>query len=154
MAGLVVRRASVVDLDAVEALERDCFSLDAQSRRSLLYLLTQANCQIWLAEQGEMLLGDVIVLFRKRSDIARIYSIAVAGAARGQGVAAALLRHGEQIAAQAHCTRMQAEVRISNRASRALFCAHGYAEIATLAAYYSACGGGHEDGLKLEKNLC
>jgi len=154
MAALAVRPASVIDLDGIEALERECFSLDAQSRRSLRYLLTQAHGQIWLAERDATLLGDIILLYRKRSAIARIYSIAVSRAARGQGVAAALLAHGEVAARQADCSRMQAEVRVSNEASRGLFAAHGYAEIATLAAYYSASGGGHEDGVKLGKRLC
>lgn len=153
MKPVTVRLADIVDLDAVEALERDCFSLDAQSRRSLLYLLTRAHGQTWLAEQDGVLLGDVIVLYRKRSDVARIYSIAVAAAARGRGVAAALLARSEAAARHAGRTIMQAEVRVSNSASRGLFAAHGYAEIATLGAYYSASGGGHEDGLKLEKRL-
>lgn len=150
---LAVRPASVIDLDGIESLERECFSLDAQSRRSLRYLITQAHARIWLAEQDGALLGDLIVLYRKRSIIARIYSIAVSRAARGQGVAAALLAHGEVAARQADCRTMQAEVRVSNSASRGFFVAHGYTEIATLAAYYSASGGGHEDGLKLERRL-
>lgn len=53
--------------------------------------------------------------------MARLYSIAVGGAARGRGIAAVLLSAGEARARSRGCTMMRAEARESNRASWALF---------------------------------
>ena len=48
---------------------------------------------------------------------------------------------------------MRAEARLSNGASRGLFADAGYREIARLVDYYPGSNGGHEDGVRLEKQL-
>ncbi|WP_353250792.1 GNAT family N-acetyltransferase [Salinisphaera sp. T31B1] len=144
-----VRRALGRDLDAIEALERACFTIDAQSRRSLAYLLGRANSAVFLAEADSVVLGDVIVLYRRSSLVARVYSIAVAVPARGRGVARALLSAAEEDARARGCRTMHAEARTGNLASRALFTTNGYDTGARLAAYYPD----GEDGIRLFKRL-
>lgn len=146
------RRADIADLDAIEALEQACFDTDAQSRSSLRYLLLRAHADIWLAFENDHALGYVCVLYRANSRVARIYSIAVDGRARGRGIGLALLAAAERAATSRGCRTLRAEVRRGNAASCALFRSHGYREREILPGYY-AVGGmpGREDGLRLEK---
>ncbi|GAB3670687.1 GNAT family N-acetyltransferase [Salinisphaera aquimarina] len=146
---LFFRPAKAGDLGAVEALERDCFSVDAQSRRSLSHLIGQANADVLLAESIEGLRGSVIVLYRRGALVARVYSIAVAARARGQGVGTALLGAAQDVAVGRGCRTLRAEARVSNTGSLALFERAGYRRGASLPAYYPD----GEDGVRLEKPL-
>ena len=153
----VIRAAALADLDSVHALEQTCFAADtradAQSRRSLRYLITQARADFMLALDAGRVVADVIVLYRNNSGIARLYSIAVDEAARGRGLAGVLLGEAEAAARRRGCRALRAEARLSNRASRALFARAGYRESARLPGYYSGNDGTYEDGIRLEKIL-
>lgn len=144
-----IRAATAADLDAILALEQRSFDRDAQTRRSLRYLLTRANAVNIAAERNGRLAGYLTLLLRRGARAARVYSIAVDAAARGQGLAAQLLSAAESHAIQRGCNRMVCEVRASNRASLALFTSHGYQRKRDLPAYYP----GGEDGVRLEKRL-
>lgn len=145
---MTIRAASGRDLDAIHRLETRCFSLDAQSRRSLRYLLTRANAAAWVAENNGAVVAYAVLLFRRGARGARLYSIAVDPAVRGGGVARALLSIAENEARARGCRRVRAEVRRGNKASRALFAAAGYRETAVLPEYYP----GGEDGIRLQKD--
>ncbi len=149
---LPIRRATIADLNAVDALERSCFTRDAQSRRSLRYLLCQAHADIWLAGAVRPL-GYVCVLYRMNSGVARVYSVAVSAQAQGRGVGAALLGAAECAVRRRGCHTLRAEVRQGNAASRGLFRASGYREYARLPGYYANGAVGAEDGLRLQKRL-
>jgi ribosomal protein S18 acetylase RimI-like enzyme len=94
-------------------------------------------------------IGASVIFFRRGSDIARIYSLAVAAESRGLGVGDALLDASEH-SAQAHqCKRMRLEVRRDNPQAQRLYARRGYSGIGERAAYY-------EDGmdaLRYEKHL-
>lgn len=144
-----IRTADGDDLDALRRLETRCFDLDAQSRRSLRHLLTRANAAIRVVDGDAGLFAGAILLFRRGTRSARLYSVAVAPEARGEGLARRLLADAERLAAARGCRRLRAEVRRSNIASRALFAAGGYRERACLPGYYA----GGESGIRLEKEL-
>lgn len=145
---MTIRAAGSEDLDAICRLEARCFDPDAQSRRSLRHLLTRAHAAAWVAENGGAVVAYAVLLFRRGTRSARLYSIAVDPAARGGGVARALLLAAENEAWARGCRRVRAEVRRSNKASRALFAAAGYRETAVLPGYYP----GGEDGIRLQKD--
>lgn len=144
-----IRPVEPADLDTIVALEQRCFDRDAQTRRSLRYLLTRANAINIAAEQHSRLIGYLTLLLRRGARTARVYSIAVEAAARGQGLAARLLAAAEDRATRLGCNRMVCEVRASNRASLALFAGRGYQRKRDLPAYYP----GGEDGVRLEMRL-
>lgn len=150
MSGAVaIRRAKPADLAALIRLEQGSFTLDRQSPRSLAYLLTRAHALNWVAEQGGQVGAALIVLLRRRSRVARVYSIAVDASLRGQGVGREMLRSAEQQALQLGCRCMRCEVRADNRASRALFAAAGYLEFARTPEYYAD----GKTALRLQKRL-
>lgn len=148
-----IRRAVPADLEALMALERGSFAQDAQSRRSMRHLIERAHGELRVADAAGRLLGYLMLLYRRGTRVARIYSIAVASEARGQGLARRLVDDAEQCARAVGCTALSAEARQSNRASRALFAACGFAERKRLVDYYEADEHGHEDGVRLVKPL-
>lgn len=144
-----VRPADGDDLDALCRLEALCFDLDAQSRRSLRHLLYRAHAAVWVVERGGEIIAYAALLFRRGTRSARLYSIAVATAARGTGAGRALLAAAEAAARERGCRRLRAEVRAGNTASRGLFAAAGYREVDALPGYYP----GGESGIRLQKDL-
>ena len=73
-----VRKAERGDVDALSELEHRVFATDRLSRPSLRRFLTSPSAEVIVARHGERLTGSAIVLFRPRSVVARLYSIAVA----------------------------------------------------------------------------
>src|SRR5512139_2352451 len=73
-----VRPAERGDVDALAALEHRVFATDRLSRRSLQRFLKSPAADVLVAQDESGLVGNAIVLFRPRSLIARLYSIAVA----------------------------------------------------------------------------
>jgi hypothetical protein len=76
---VICRKAERDDLAELVALEHSVFTTDRFSRRSLQRLLPATL----VAEHEGQLIGSAIVLFRRRSTIARLYSLAVAPCAHG-----------------------------------------------------------------------
>src|SRR5690606_7739311 len=88
--GFVVRHAARRDLESLVKLEEG-FPGDRISRASLSRLLSRESAEIFVAEAGEEVVGDAIVLFRSGFKTARLYSMIVSPAVRGRGGARSLL---------------------------------------------------------------
>src|SRR5262245_32445344 len=114
VADVRVRKAERGDIDALIDLEHRVFATDRLSRRSLRQFLQSRSAEVIVAEHGERLAGTAIVLFRPRSLLARLYSIAVAPAMGGRGVAAMLLAAAEAAAAARGCRAIRLEVHVTN----------------------------------------
>jgi len=144
----LVRSAHYGDLPELLRLE-DLFPGDRLSRRSFLHLLQHGHADLLVSEGTDELVGDAVVLYRRESTTARLYSIVVTPLARRYGVGRALLEASEA-AARAHGrTGMVLEVREGNSAALALYYRAGYRSIKHLPAYY-------QDGaaaLRLRKSL-
>tara|TARA_B100001939_G_C16777144_1_gene545274 strand:+ start:280 stop:735 length:456 start_codon:yes stop_codon:yes gene_type:complete len=148
----VIRDATAADLPALMALERAAFAADAQTARSMRWLVDRANSRFRVIEAPGgvgALSGYCVLLFRRGSRVARLYSIAVDSAARGQGIGARLVADALASATKRGDTVMRAEARMSNRSSRGLFAAAGFVETERLVDYYP----GPEDGIRLKKQL-
>src|SRR5262249_4136377 len=82
-----IRKAAHDDLDALVQLEHHVFTTDRLSRRSLQRFLASPTAEVLVADDGgNHLVGTAIVLFRPRSAVARLYSIAVAPHLGGRGL--------------------------------------------------------------------
>lgn len=144
-----LRPGTIADLPALESIEQASFTGDKLSRRSLRHLLTRAHAFNLVAEREGRVVGYVSVLLRRGSDIARVYSLAVDPAARGERIGARLLADAEQAAKRAGCARVRLEVRADNGAAIHRYLEAGYVRFAMVPGYY-------EDGetaLKFEKPL-
>lgn len=121
-----VRRADLVDLDALLALETRVFRSDRISRAQYRRHIDSDSALVLVATEDGMLLGSAVVFFRRGSCSARLYSLASAPESRGRGVGAALLGAAERAARQRHCQRMRLEVRVGNRTAQKLYETRGY----------------------------
>jgi ribosomal-protein-alanine acetyltransferase len=148
-AAIRLRPAVMADLDALEALEERVFTGDRISRRSFRRFLSRPQDELILAEQGGALLGYALVLFRAGTALARLYSIAVAPEAAGQGLGARLLEAAEGAALARDCVLLRLEVRADNARAIALYQARGYRQFGRHERYYQD----QQDALRFEKRL-
>jgi len=130
-----IRRAVASDLDAILDLER-LFPGDRMSRASLRRFLLAERAAVWVVVWRGAVAGALVMLTRKNSEWARVYSLAVDPAARGQGLGTRLVRTAEREARKRGCIGISLEVRTDNGPARALYARLGYQEVAALPAYY------------------
>jgi [ribosomal protein S18]-alanine N-acetyltransferase len=143
-----IRRATLADVEALVALERD-FPSDRLSRRNFCHLLTRANADVHVCLHARHVIGNAVVLYRRGGHAARLYSIVVSPAARGRGAASALLRAAETGARRRHCERVTLEVRPGNNAAIRLYEKFGYAMTRRIAGFYQD----GRDALRFERTL-
>ena len=126
---LRVRTAEPGDIDALMELEHRVFATDRLSRRSLRRFLKSPTAEVLVAEEaGGHLAGTAIVLFRPRSAVARLYSIAVAPHMGGRGVGPMLLAAAEAAAIARDCGSIRLEVHETNHAAISRYRKSGYRE--------------------------
>lgn len=145
----VIRKATIDDIDALAALERNSFRGDVLSRRQFRYLLIRGHALTLVETQRGRLRGYLLLVFRSSSSVARIYTIAVAARDRRRGVGAALLAAAERASRRRGCDRVRAEVRSDNRASLALFERNGYRRFGRYRGYYAD----GQDAARVEKRI-
>jgi ribosomal protein S18 acetylase RimI-like enzyme len=132
-----VRTAVLDDLESLLALENQAFCSDRISRRQFRYLLTRAQARTLVAcDDGGAIVGYVMVLLRRGSHRARIYSIAVDAACRHSGWGRRLVLAAERLASALGRTEMRLEVRTDNASSQALFAALEYHPFAVQEDFY------------------
>ncbi|OQM73535.1 peptidase C39 family protein [Manganibacter manganicus] len=144
-----VRTARASDVDALAAIENAVFSGDRISRRSFRLLIERETAETLIAESDGRVAGYAIVLFRKGSGMARLYSLAVAPDFSGKGVGRILLGVAEEIAFAHGRMLLRLEVREDNLRAIAIYERAGYRRIGRELDYY-------EDGqpaLRYEKPL-
>jgi ribosomal-protein-alanine N-acetyltransferase len=146
---LSLRPAQVGDLDALLALERECFRSDRLTRVDLANALAHPRARLMVVALRDGLAAYLLLRLPLTQRIARIESLGVAAAARGRGLAMRLVAAAERDARREGVQRIRLEVRRSNRAARALYAKRGYQSLRELPHYYA--DGAH--GLRLEKTL-
>ncbi|WP_041522101.1 GNAT family N-acetyltransferase/peptidase C39 family protein [Gilvimarinus agarilyticus] len=142
-----VRPALLSDLDALVALENSSFSGDRISRRSFRHFLDTEQNQLLVIDQPVR--AYVLILFRRGTSLARIYSLAVAPDARGAGFARALMAAAEACARHRDALFLRLEVADTNQAAIGLYRSLGFHPIKQLAGYYENGG----DAVQFEKRL-
>ncbi|HEX7341305.1 MAG TPA: ribosomal protein S18-alanine N-acetyltransferase [Rhodanobacteraceae bacterium] len=135
-ATLSIRRARAADLDALVALEQASFVTDRVSRVQYRRHLDSASAEVLVAMHDGDMAGAAMVFFRRGTQTARLYSLAVATAARGQGVGKALLEAAERVARRRGCRGLRLEVRVDNPAAMALYERAGYVPMGRREGYY------------------
>ncbi|MDR0780793.1 MAG: GNAT family N-acetyltransferase [Pseudomonadales bacterium] len=149
---LVIRPARPADLAALAALETRSFTGER---------LSPARFQHWCgADNGLLLvaaerrasappLGYALSFWRRQGVSARLYSIAIAAEARGQGLAQRLLQASERQLKQRGRSRYTLEVAVRNAAAIALYQKRGFIPFGRYRAYYQD----GQDALRMYKPL-
>ncbi len=145
----MIRPATPEDIDALVEIENRCFDTDRLSRRSFRHMITKANAELLLDEDGGVVCGYVLLLFNAGTSLARMYSIAVHPEYRSRGIGRQLMNAAEQAALAQDCVTLRLEVRMDNASSIALYESMGYRRFGFYDDYYED----HMDALRYEKRL-
>ena len=147
--GLTVRRGTPDDLAALGAIESSVFPGDRLSRRSFRRLLSAPSAVTLVAVAGERIVGYAIVLLRRSSSVARLYSLARDATDGSRGIGTTLLEAAEREAAARGASQIRLELRADNAAALNLYERHGYVVFGRTADYYED----HADALRMRKSL-
>ena len=147
-----LRSGAIGDIEALLALEAEVFKTDRCSRRSFRRFLASDLAAPIVAENGA-LAGYALVLFRRKSAIGRLYSIAVAPAHSGQGIGVRLLLAAEQAAIARGCVSMRLEVDERNKVAIARYEKAGYRLFGRVPDYYDDGGNALRYGKPLQPVL-
>jgi [ribosomal protein S18]-alanine N-acetyltransferase len=145
-----LRRGRIGDLDALIAIEREFFTRDHQiSRRGFRHFIASPKSALIVAEIGGQVAGCVLVLYRRGSKLARLYTIAVARRFQGRGLARRLLAAAEKSAMRRGRRIMRLEVRADDAGAIALYETSGYQLFGRRRRYYD----NRIDALRFDKPL-
>jgi ribosomal protein S18 acetylase RimI-like enzyme len=133
-----LRRAGPTDLDTVVALEAACFGAadGAFTRRQLRALLANPNA-FWLISLDGRAMACWFKASNGHARWARLYSLAVHPALRGQGWGKRLLQAGFDWMKEQGISSCRAEVRADNHTARKLYARYGFRESGILRDYYA-----------------
>lgn len=139
-----LRPARLDDLEPLLALEQACFATDRLSRRSFRrFIDSPASDCIALVNDGR-LAGYALILYRRGTSVARLYSIALDPACRGQGLGRRLMAAVEQTAYDRDASELHLEVRQDNAGAITFYRDLGYRRFGRISGYY-------EDGMDAER---
>lgn len=144
-----IRKARASDVDDLAAIEKAVFASDRISRRSFRQLIERETAEMLVAESDSRIAGYAVVLFRKGSGVARLYSIAIGPFFGGIGIGRQLLAAAEEAAFEHDRMLLRLEVREDNLRAIRIYEQGGYRKIGREPGYY-------EDGataLRYEKTL-
>ncbi|MEZ2332757.1 peptidase C39 family protein [Mesorhizobium sp. RCC_202] len=144
-----IRKARASDVDDLAAIEKAVFSSDRLSRRSFRQLIERETANMLVAENEGRVAGHAVVLFRKGSGVARLYSIAVSPFFGRLGIGRQLLDAAEDAAFEHDRLLLRLEVREDNDRAIRIYEQAGYRKLGREPDYY-------EDGataLRYEKTL-
>ncbi|MEO9340570.1 GNAT family N-acetyltransferase [Mesorhizobium sp. SB112] len=128
------RTAHPDDLDALVSIENASFRTDLISRKALRRMIASARADVLVAHSGGQIIAYSVVLYRKGSARARLYSIASVGP---RGIGRALLDEAEKRAAARGAKSLYLEVREDNARAILSYERNGYARFGVRANYYA-----------------
>lgn len=143
-----VRAARPSDLDDLVELEHGTFDTDRLSRTQYRRHIAGATAAVLVAE-NRGISGSAVVFFRRNSDAARLYSIAVSHHARGRGIGDVLVDAAEETARRRGARRIFLEVRHGNAGAIRLYERRGYRRTGAIPGFYED----GEDAWRYEKAL-
>ncbi len=144
-----VRFAVPDDLERIVEIENQNFTTNILTKRTLKRHIITSNGILFVKEHLGKIAGYAIILFRKNSQKARLYSIVIDKPFRNMNFGKELLFAAEYIAWAQGTTSMRLEVRADNEKAINIYKNAGYKVFGLHTNYY-------EDGvdaLRMEKDL-
>jgi ribosomal protein S18 acetylase RimI-like enzyme len=145
-----IETATIKLLDQLFAIEEQCFSEEAFSRRQIAYLLTDYNTIALVAKNNFDIAGFIIAQIdvEDNNEYGHIVTLNIPHNYRRKYVATRLLKEIQAILRQRGITEIRLEVREDNHAAIKLYQTLGYQTQGKLEKYY-----GKKHGLYLKKTF-
>ena len=161
---IVYREPNANDFEALLNIEEACFENDRLSRRQMRHWINSNHRIMIVAEKPETdsnglikgngntasILGYGLVIMRKGTSLARLYSLAVLPSARGFGIAKTLLQKLEEASLTQQKLFLRLEVSTQNKQAINLYTAAGYRAFGYYPGYYED----HTDAIRMQKAIC
>lgn len=144
---MLIREWRYEDILKISELEKDIFSTEAWSYKTLASVFETATFSGFLCEDGGEIAGYGGITVA--ADSADIGNVAVAENYRGGGIGTALLNKLCETAKEKGAEKVFLEVRVSNSAAMGLYLKNGFAGVYARTRYYPD----GEDCLVMVKNL-
>lgn len=148
-APFALRLATAGDVAQLVALENASFDSERLSPRSFRHFVRSASADLIVATRKDQVCGYALVLYRRGTSVARVYSIAVAEDMRGHGLGEALMNECEEQSRRRDALFLRLEVRPDNAVAIRFYERLGYRAFGRILDYYED----HADALRLEKSL-
>jgi ribosomal protein S18 acetylase RimI-like enzyme len=140
MSTIQIRAATREDLQAIEAIEKRCFSAERRSSlRALRHSLQSPAQSVWVAVgrlDGRRQIAGVLVLHHHLLSI-RIYSLAVLPAFRGNGTGRRLVQRAVTLARKTERSSVTLEADRRNKVLTGWYETFGFETYRILKDYYS-----------------
>ena len=146
---MLFRIATLADLTQLNQLEQAAFPGDRISARQMKRFVSSPLDYCLVLEIEQQIAGYALILFNRGTQLARLYSLAVSPAFRGQNLAHQLVKHCEQEAVARGFITLRLEVRNDNIVAKNLYQKMGYKVLKTLVHYYDDLA----DGVRMHKRL-
>jgi ribosomal-protein-alanine acetyltransferase len=145
-----IETATIKLLDQLYAIEEQCFSEEAFSKRQIAYLLTDYNTIALAAKNNADIAGFIIaqIDLEDNTEYGHIITLNIPPNYRRKHVATKLLQEIQTLLKQRGINECRLEVREDNHAAIKLYQSMGYQTMGKLERYY-----GKKHGLYLKKTL-
>lgn len=134
-----IRTAKPEDTNALYEIETACFNPDQYHqthKRQIRYLLTKGNADILLLEDKTGICGYSIILYKKRSTLGRLYSIAVKPELQGGEIGKKIFDASENAVKKRGLKGMILEIREDNNRHLERYLKLGYTQFGKAPDYY------------------
>ena len=136
MKQILITKARKKDIPALIKIEKSCFKFDQFSTRQFDHFIKSPSALFLVVKQKNQLIANAIILFRKHSTIARLYSIAVDPAFQHCGIAKKLCSYIERKLKKRRCSEIRLEVRVDNRRAICFYHNNGYESFCIYKKFY------------------
>lgn len=144
-----IRDTQAADLKALVALEQRCFATDRLSQRSFSYWIKAKHRVFMVVQQQEQIIGYGLVIMRKGTRLARLYSIAIDKNIEGKGIGRQLMLAIEAQTVAAGKLFLRLEVEKTNQRAIGLYQSMGYKIFGDYVHYYENNG----DAFRMQKPI-
>lgn len=142
-------KASIEDVPLISQLENKSFQCDQISIKNLIKFCNNPRADFIVIKENEFFAGYGLVLHRRNTKKARLYSIAIDPHFKNRGFGQKILNHLEKLAKEREATSMILEVASKNISAQNFYRNLEYKEYRYRKEYYSD----HDDAICLEKIL-
>jgi [ribosomal protein S18]-alanine N-acetyltransferase len=144
-----IKLAHLSDLDELTRLDETCFKMDSLAAKQYKHFIQSKTALVVTVKNADKLLASAILLFRKNSRIARLYSLAVHPPFQHRGIGKQLHASLEQYLIKHRYAEIRLEVHKNNKSAIRFYHVFQYQSFGLYKKFYAD----NSDALRMRKYL-